>query len=90
MNQFKQEDDDEIVAIQFDNEIYFKQAAVDKVLELKDFTILHSRWIFKFMAMMDLDPRWKEFASYPTLFRISEVEAFTKREDYIFDENNKK
>lgn len=81
-----EQDSDEIVAIQFGNDIYFGQQAVDKAIELKDFTKLHSCWVFKFMAEMDLSPKWAEYATYPTLFKISWYERYARGEpiDEIF------
>lgn len=74
-----EEDHDEIVAIQFGNNIYFGQQAIDKARELGGFTQLLSRWIFKFMANMDLSPRWAEYAGYPTIFKITKYKEYIEK-----------
>jgi hypothetical protein len=78
--QLTEQDSDEIVAIQFGSDIYFGQQAIDKAIELKDFTCLHSRWVFKFMAEMDLSPKWEEYANYPTIFKLSWYKRYASGE----------
>lgn len=73
-------DMDEIIAIQFSNIIYFGQAAIDKAMALKDFTNIHSRAIFKFMAVLDLDSKWEEYLTYPTLFKLSELKEYCEQQ----------
>ncbi len=67
------QDQDEIVAIQFGSDVYFGQGAIDKCIELQGYTNLHPRSTFKLMSILDVHPKWAEYAEYPTLFRISEV-----------------
>lgn len=71
-----QQDMEEIIAIQFGDGIYFAQAALDKVRELQDYTCLHPRATFKFMAEMDLSPKWEEYAGYPTIFDLKEYRKY--------------
>lgn len=75
-----EQDYDEIVAIQFGNDIYFGQQAIDKARSCNDLTRIYSRWIFKFMAEMDLSPRWEDYANSPTLFTMTEYNAWTRNE----------
>lgn len=78
MNITKQ-DMEEIVAIQFGNDIYFAQTALDKAIELQDFTCLYPRATFKFMAEMDLSPKWAEYAEYPTIFDLKEYKEYCEK-----------
>ncbi|HEY2811799.1 MAG TPA: hypothetical protein VGJ00_10485 [Rhabdochlamydiaceae bacterium] len=69
-----EQDEDEIIAIQIGSDIYFGQAAIDKCIEVQRFNQLHPRSTFKFIAELDLDPKWVEYAEYPTIFKLSEVD----------------
>jgi len=69
-------DMDEIIAIQFGDDIYFGKTAVDKAIYLQDFQKIYSRAIFKFLFEIDLNPKWAEYAEYPTLFTLSEYNNF--------------
>jgi hypothetical protein len=80
MNEITQEDMEDIIAIQFGDDIYFGQKAVDKAIELQDFTNLHPRSTFKFMAELDLSPKWAEYAAYPTIFTMKEYRGFLRNE----------
>ena len=73
------EDLDEIIAIQFGKDIYFGQTAIDKCLELQDFTCIHRRAVFKLMACLDVGEHWEGFAYAPTLFKMSELKEFCAR-----------
>lgn len=72
------QDHDEIVAIQIGTHVYFHQLAIDKVIEAGGFNNLHPRSTFKFMAEMDLDPKWAEYAKYPTIFDMKQYHAYAR------------
>jgi hypothetical protein len=67
---------DEIIAIQFGNEVMFGKPAIERALEQSKFTTVHSRALFKLMSCMDLGPQWAEYANCPTLFTMSEYNKF--------------
>jgi len=73
------QDSDEIIAIQIGSDIYFGQAAIDKCIEAQGYNQLHPRSTFKFMAELDLDPKWNEYAKYPTIFRLREFKEFCNK-----------
>jgi len=70
------QDHDEIIAIQIGSNIYFHQHAIDKTIEAGGFYKLHPRSTFKFMAEMDLDPKWSEYATYPTIFTMKQYRDY--------------
>jgi hypothetical protein len=75
-NNITQEDMEDIIAIQFGTDVYFGMKAVDRAIELGTFTNLHPRSTFKFMAMLDLSPKWAEYAAYPTIFTMKQFKDF--------------
>lgn len=76
MTNITDQDEDEFIAIQIGSDIYFGQAAIDKCIEMQGYNCLHPRSTFKLMAELDLDPKWDEYAEYPTIFKLSEVDKF--------------
>ena len=76
------QDHDEIIAIQFGNDIYLAQTAINKAIELQDFTCIYSRAMFKLMSIMDLDPRWGMYADAPTIFTMTEYREFSEGHSY--------
>jgi hypothetical protein len=72
---------DEIIAIQFGNEVIFGRAAIERALHQKNFTRVHSRAVFKLMSCMDLGPQWTEYAECPTLFSMQEYNNFIGKKD---------
>lgn len=77
---FTDQDSDEIVALYINDVIYLGQAAIDKVHEVGKVDGIIKRAIFKFMAEFDLDPKWEEYANYPTLFTLTEYNAWARGE----------
>ncbi len=73
-------DNDDIVALYIKGGIYFGQYAIDKAKEIGEVDGIIRRAIFKFMAELDLDPKWEEYANYPTLFTLSELNKFCERD----------
>ncbi len=71
-------DFDEIVALLIGSDIYFGQLAIDKAKEKGQVDGIIKRCVFKFMADMDLDPRWEDYANSPTLFTISQYNEHYK------------
>lgn len=71
-------DYEDIIAIQFNDDIYFGKYAIEKAISIQYFTFLHPRSTFKFMAMLDLEPKWAEYATYPTIFNIADYRKFQK------------
>ena len=67
------QDHEEIVAIQFGQDILFGMSAVDEVRRTQNYTQLIPRSTFKFMAEIELDPRWAEYAEYPTIFSLKQL-----------------
>ena len=84
-----EQDMDEIIAIEFGEHIYLGQLAIDKAIELKTVNKVYSRWVFQFMADMDLDSRWAQLACAPTLFKMSWYEQYARGEpiDKIFSKS---
>lgn len=75
---FSDQDDDEIVALYINDTIYLGQTAIDKAKESGTVEGIIKRTIFKFMAEFDLDPKWAQYAAYPTLFTMTDYNAWTR------------
>lgn len=73
-------ENDDVVALYISGDIYIGPAAVKKALEHGTVDGYILRHIFKFMVEMDLDPRWAEYAEYPTLFTMTDYNAWTRGE----------
>ena len=71
-------DNDDVVALLIGSDIYFGQLARDNAKERGTVDGIIKRFIFKFMAEMDLDPRWIDYANSPTLFTITEYNHWIK------------
>lgn len=69
-------DYDEIIAIQIGSDIYFGQLAIDKGIEFNQVDKLFNRAIFKLLAHLDLDPKWEEYSSFPTIFTWTQYKEF--------------
>lgn len=70
---------DEVIAFRIDDEIWFGQEAVNRVLARGSYVQYYTRALFKFMAEMDLNPKWKEWSdNAPTLFLRSDIKNDNK------------
>lgn len=74
------QDENEIVALYINDTIYLGQTAIEKAKEAGTVDGIIRRTIFKFMAEFDLDPKWAEYATYPTLFTMTEYNNWTRHE----------
>ena len=72
------EDYDEVVALIIQGEIYLAQGAIAKVNEVREVDGIIPRAMFKAIDHLDCNPKWREYASYPTLFTISEYNEWCK------------
>jgi hypothetical protein len=80
-------ENDDVVALLIGKNIYLGQLARDKAKEHGTVDGIIKRTIFKFMAELDLDPRWQNYANTPTLFTITEYNNWIKDQS---SENNTK
>ncbi len=79
MLEITEADLDEVIAIRIGDEVYLGELAIDKVKEHKHVTCVYSRGVFKLLVELDLDSKWAEYAKYPTLFKMSELNEFTNK-----------
>lgn len=71
-------ENDEVVALYINGDIYLGPAAIKEALKHRRVDGYILRHVFKFMAEMDLDPKWSEYAEYPALFTITEYNEWLK------------
>lgn len=77
---FTKEAHNEVVALEVNGDILFGDYAVSKALASRTVSRMFTREVFEFMAEMDLDPKWAEYALYPTIFLMSDYNNFIKTE----------
>lgn len=71
-------ENDDVVALYINGNIYLGPTAVKEALKHGTVDGYILRHVFKFMAEMDLHPKWAEYAEYPTLFTITEYNNWVK------------
>lgn len=71
-----EQDHDDFVALYINGDIYLGECAVKKALEHGTVDGIIRRCVFKLMAILDLSPKWAEYAEYLTLFSWKEFQEF--------------
>lgn len=76
MFEITDQDHDEIIAINVNNIVYLGSMAIEMAIKHNNVDCVYGRSLFKLLAELDLDPRWAEYATYPTLFKMSELKIY--------------
>lgn len=82
-------ENDDVVALYIQGDIYFGELAVNKAIEVGYVDGFMVRPIFQFMASMDLDPRWNDYANSRTLFTVGELNKFLQDAESKESKNSK-
>jgi hypothetical protein len=73
-----EQDHDDVVALYINGDICLGPYAVEQARNHGKVDGYILRHVFKLMAEMDLNPKWAEYAEYPTLFTITEYNNWVK------------